>query len=70
MMHWFLQTIKSYPELAIFIALAGGFWLGPKQVRGFSLGNVTATLLVAIAVGWLVGRGVQKGSLGAGGWPY
>src|SRR5438309_4531991 len=53
MVHWFLQTIKSYPELAIFIALAGGFWLGPKQVRGFSLGNVTATLLVAIAVGQL-----------------
>jgi hypothetical protein len=26
--------------------------------------------LVAIAVGWLVGRGVQKGSDGVGGWAY
>jgi hypothetical protein len=33
-------------------------------ITGYEIG------LVAIAVGWLVGRGVQKGSKGAGGWPY
>src|SRR3954470_3827660 len=53
MFEWLLQTIKTYPELAIFIALAIGFWIGPKQIRGFSLGNVTATLLAAIIVGQL-----------------
>src|SRR3954451_4867531 len=53
MVEWFLDTIKSYPDLAIFIALALGFWIGPKKLGGFSLGNVTATLLAAIVVGQL-----------------
>src|SRR3954452_9890055 len=53
MFEWLLHTIKTYPELAIFIALAIGFWVGPKKIRGFSLGNVTATLLAAILVGQL-----------------
>src|SRR3954470_19999131 len=51
MVEWLLQTIRTYPELAIFMALALGFWIGPKKVGGFSLGNVTATLLAAIVVG-------------------
>src|SRR5438270_8001313 len=53
MVQWLLGTIRTYPELAIFIALAIGFWLGPKRIGGFSLGNVTATLLAAILVGQL-----------------
>src|SRR6185503_6974713 len=53
MLEWLVQTLRTYPELAIFVALAIGFWVGPKSVRGFSLGNVTATLLAAIAVGQL-----------------
>ena len=51
MSDWFLGTLRQYPELAIFIALAVGFWIGPKKIRGFSLGNVTATLLAALVVG-------------------
>jgi putative transport protein len=53
MVEWLLDTIKAYPELLIFVALAIGFWIGPKKVGGFSLGNVTATLLAAIVVGQL-----------------
>jgi putative transport protein len=53
MVQWFLDTLRTYPELAIFIALAVGFWIGPKKLGGFSLGNVTATLLAAIIVGQL-----------------
>src|SRR3954470_4269512 len=53
MVEWLVQTIRAYPELAIFMALAIGFWVGPKQIRGFSLGNVTATLLAAILIGQL-----------------
>jgi putative transport protein len=48
---WILETLRSYPELAIFLALATGFWLGPKKLAGFSLGNVTATLLAAVLIG-------------------
>src|SRR5215217_3786368 len=48
---WLVQTLRAYPELALFLALAAGFWIGPKKLAGFSLGNVTATLLVAVAIG-------------------
>src|SRR3954462_11073896 len=53
MADWVVDTLKSYPELLIFVALAAGFWVGPKKIAGFSLGNVTATLLAAIVVGQL-----------------
>ena len=50
---WLVTTLRSHPELAIFAALAIGFWIGPKKAGGFSLGNVTATLLAALAIGQL-----------------
>lgn len=50
---WLVATLRTYPELAIFIALAVGFWIGPKKIAGFNLGNVTATLLAAVAIGQL-----------------
>src|SRR5438128_1780220 len=53
MLDWVIDTFKAYPELLIFVALAAGFWIGPKKLGGFSLGNVTATLLAAILVGQL-----------------
>jgi putative transport protein len=53
MIDWLVETLRTYPELAIFIALAVGFYFGPKKLGGFSLGNVTATLLAAIVVGQL-----------------
>ena len=48
---WLVSTLQSYPEIAIFLALAIGFWIGPKKIAGFNLGNVTATLLAAVAIG-------------------
>src|SRR5512135_1292678 len=48
---WIVATLRSYPELAIFLALAVGFWIGPKKLAGFSLGNVTGTLLAAVLIG-------------------
>jgi putative transport protein len=50
---WIVDTLRGYPELAIFLALAVGFWIGPKKLAGFSLGNVTATLLAAVVIGQL-----------------
>jgi putative transport protein len=50
---WTVGTLRSYPELALFLALAVGFWLGPKRLAGFNLGNVTATLLAAVVIGQL-----------------
>jgi len=51
--NWIVETLRAYPELAIFLALAVGFWIGPKKLAGFSLGSVTATLLAAVAIGQL-----------------
>ncbi len=48
---WIVETLQTYQELAIFLALAIGFWLGAKKVAGFSLGSVTATLLAAVIIG-------------------
>jgi putative transport protein len=50
---WLVDTLRAYPELAIFLALAVGFWIGPKKLAGFSLGNVTGTLLAAVLIGQL-----------------
>ncbi len=53
MIDWLFATLRAHPELAIFVALAIGFWIGPKKIGGFNLGNVTATLLAAIVIGQL-----------------
>jgi len=51
--HWLVETLRAYPELAVFFALAVGFALGPRKLAGFSLGNVTATLLAGVLIGQL-----------------
>jgi putative transport protein len=53
MSEWLVATLRGYPELAIFSALCIGFVVGPWKLAGFSLGNVTATLLSAVAIGQL-----------------
>lgn len=52
-MEWFQKTLQTYPEIAILLALAVGYWVGNKKFKGFSLGAVTATLLAAILIGQL-----------------
>jgi putative transport protein len=52
-MTWLADTLGRYPEIAIFLSLAIGYWVGAKSFKGFSLGAVTATLLAAIAIGQL-----------------
>jgi putative transport protein len=52
-MSWFAQTLRQYPEIAVFLSLGIGYWVGGKSYKGFSLGAVTATLLAAIAIGQL-----------------
>jgi len=50
---WLVETLRAYPELAVFFALAVGFAVGPVKVAGFTLGNVTATLLAGVLIGQL-----------------
>lgn len=52
-MSWIATTLRAYPEIAIFLALAIGYYAGGKSYRGFSLGAVTATLIAAVIIGQL-----------------
>lgn len=52
-MSWLQTTLQTYPEIAVFIALAFGYWLGNKTLKGFSLGTVTSTLIFAVIIGQL-----------------
>jgi putative transport protein len=53
MFEWVAQTLRSNPEIAIFLSLAIGYYAGKFTFRGIGLGAVTATLLAAIAIGQL-----------------
>jgi putative transport protein len=50
-MDWLFGTLRTYPEIAIFLALALGFWLGNMRFGKFSLGVVTSTLLAGVLIG-------------------
>jgi putative transport protein len=50
---WFAHTLRAHPEIAVFLALGIGYWVGGKSFKGIGLGAVTATLLTAIAIGQL-----------------
>src|SRR5881628_164026 len=51
MFSWFATTLRQYPEIAIFLTLALGYFFGKFQFRGLGLGSVTATLLAAVIIG-------------------
>jgi putative transport protein len=50
---WFATTLRQYPEIAIFLVLALGYYFGKFTFRGIGLGSVTATLLAGVLVGQL-----------------
>ena len=48
-----VQTLRQYPEITIFMALAIGFWFGNLKFGKFSLGVVTSVLLAGVLIGQL-----------------
>jgi putative transport protein len=53
MTDWFVQTLRTYPEIAIFLSLAAGYYVGSFTYKGLGLGAVTATLVAAVIIGQL-----------------
>ena len=53
MIKWLIDTLRSYPEIAIFLTLAVGFWVGSLKIGKFSLGSVTGVLLSGVLIGQL-----------------
>jgi putative transport protein len=52
-LNWLFNTLRTYPEIAIFLALAVGFYIGGLKFGKFSLGSVTGVLLAGVLIGQL-----------------
>src|SRR5881394_2425914 len=50
-MQWFIQTLRDYPEIGIFLTLGLGYYFGKFTFKGVGLGAVTATLLAGVLIG-------------------
>lgn len=53
MTDWFVNTLRTYPEIAIFLAMAIGYYVGSFTYKGLGLGAVTGTLIAAVIIGQL-----------------
>lgn len=51
MIQWLFDTLKQYPEIAIFLALSLGYYFGKFTFKGIGLGSVTATLIAGVVIG-------------------
>jgi putative transport protein len=52
-MDYFVKALQEHQELAIFITLAAGFFIGRIKIGSFSLGTVVGTLLAGVIIGQL-----------------
>jgi putative transport protein len=50
-MDWLFATLRTYPEIAIFLTLGLGYYFGKFTFKGIGLGAVTATLLAGVLIG-------------------
>lgn len=53
MWKWLVDTLRSNPEIAVFVCLSIGAYVGKLSYKGVGLGAVTGTLLAALVVGQL-----------------
>src|SRR6476469_4052933 len=51
MITWLEQFLVRYPELALFLVIAAGYWIGSFKIGAFSLGPVTGALFAGLFVG-------------------
>jgi putative transport protein len=58
-MSWIRDTIIDHPEIAVFLALGVGFFVGRFSYRGIGLGAVTGTLLAGVVIGAVLGDDLQ-----------
>ena len=53
MFEWFVDILRSYPPLALFLTIGLGFLVGRIRVGNFQLGSVTSVLIVGVIIGQL-----------------
>jgi putative transport protein len=51
MLAWLEQFLVRYPELALFLVIAAGYWIGSFKIGAFSLGPVTGALFAGLFLG-------------------
>ena len=51
MLAWLEQFLVRYPELALFLVISAGYWIGSFRIGPFSLGPVTGALFAGLFVG-------------------
>jgi putative transport protein len=51
MIGWFGALLRAHPDIAFFLALAIGYFIGRLKIGHFSLGSVTGVLLAGVALG-------------------
>jgi putative transport protein len=51
MLAWLEQFLVRYPELALFLVIAAGYWIGSFSIGVFSIGPVTGALFAGLFVG-------------------
>jgi putative transport protein len=56
---WIAHQLKAHPELAFFLTIGIGYFVGKLKIGYFQLGSVTGTLLVGVLIGQL---GIQIGA--------
>lgn len=62
-MVWLHSLLNQAPEIALFLSLAGGYWIGKFQFGKFQLGGVAGALLVAVVisqVGVTIDNGIKS----------
>src|SRR5512136_834095 len=52
-MDYVVRALRENPELAVFLTLAVGFFIGRLKIGSFSLGTVVGTLLAGVLIGQL-----------------
>ena len=62
-MEYIHQILNQSPELALFLSLAIGYWIGSIQFGKFQLGGVAGSLLAAVVisqVGVTIDNGIKS----------
>ncbi len=54
MLMWLENFLIRYPELALFLVIATGYWLGGLRIGPFSVGPVTGALFAGLILGHFV----------------
>jgi putative transport protein len=51
--NWIRDALRDHPEVALFLTLAAGHWIGRLRIKRFKLGAVVGCLLTGVAVAQL-----------------